>query len=804
MPKQISVRKVLWLSMMLAWSMVMPALPSQAQWEPQAISEASCAPDSGTAKITGKVTGNGGVALQNVQVTAFTLTGHRGGVANTNASGVYTITNLIGSNYLISFDPRFNPGPYVLEWYGDKPTPANATPVLVNTGSTVANINNQLPAGGQISGLVQGAGPLQSVQVMVYDSAGNSVATGTTNAAGVYTTTPGLAAGTYRVQFAGVSGFLDQYYNGKNALGTADPVLVAGPGIVGNINATLARGGAITGKVTRAGSGTPVVSADVSAFGNAGSGFGFTNASGDFTVQGLPSGVYQVEVSASDLVSARQTITVTAPNTTTNTNSALAVGGVITGRVVNAASVPLNGITVYISNQDGSYQEYVSTNSNGIYKATGLPTGQYTAFFRPSQFIPEVYNNKVTGTPDVINVTAPFTVTNINASLDKGAVISGTVTDAQTGLPIEKVFVEVLDADGGRVETDFTDAVGKYEMPSTLATGNYKVRFNADERFASCAYVTEYNNDKLTLESADLIAVTAPNTHIINAALSRGSIIFGRVIDANTGAPVTNGFIRVYDAAGKNVMFGRLTFLGGYHTQTALPGGSYRVEFTDDAGGYIDEFWKDKPSLASADSVNLIAPNDAGNINFDVVKGGTISGKVIASDTGLPFTQGSIQVYDANGTAVGFAGIDPDGTYRVMNGLPTGNYRVGVVPYGFDGVAMAHLEDAAPMDALEIRAEAAPADSFTPATFGESEIVTEAQAEVSDLTPAQPTPEVKPMRVVNPAQASAGVAFSSHLPTFFGGTVITGPANVAVTSPNNTADINITVKFGVLIPNVQR
>ena len=60
--------------------------------------------------------------------------------------------------------------------------------------------------------------------------------------------------------------------------------------------------------------------------------------------------------------------------------------------------------------------------------------------------------------------------------------------------------------------------------------------------------------------------------------------------------------------------------------------------------------------------------------------GGKISGRVTAADTGQPFTDGSVAVYDAEGQQVGTASIATDGSYTVLDGLATGSYRVGVIP----------------------------------------------------------------------------------------------------------------------------
>jgi len=432
----------------------------------------------------------------------------------------------------------------------------------------------------------------------------------------------------------------------------------------------------------------------------------------------------------------------------------LAPGGTLTGKVTDTSGTALKDITVFIGNQDGSYQNYVYTNASGIYTATALPSGDYRAFFRPNAYIPESYDNQAEYYQgDPIPVTAPNTVGGIDAVLEVGGAVSGTVTDAATGLPVKDIFVEVLDANGGRVETATTQADGTYQIPTTLPSGSYEVRFNADERFASCAYVTAYYNNKLTEDGANLVNITAPTmVDHIDAALGRGSMIFGKVTDAVTGAPITSGSIRIYNADGTFAMSGRLSFLGGYHSETGLPSGSYRVKFSDNDGGYIDEFYNDKLSLAAANPVVLSAPNDLTGIDAALDKGGLITGHVTAKDTGAPFTDAYIVVYDSGGNEVGYGQIEDDGSYTVPDGLASGDYRVAAVPFALSGegrVSLAHAQ----------------------------------------------------MRLAA-VGSSQSLAYTT---TFYQGTVALSAATaVPVTAPNSTNGIDIAVLHGVLVPLTRR
>jgi 5-hydroxyisourate hydrolase-like protein (transthyretin family) len=766
---------------------ILVVLTSIATWSihPPTIAQAvnapvSCAPDSGSGSIGGTVTAAGGVPLNSVEVDAYTPYGDRGGYALTNASGNYTINGLIAGTYLLQFKP--NGGVNASEWYNDQPGPFTATPVTVTSGGATTGINAQLDPGARFSGQVtgDGSGPIQSAQVIVYDSQGQYAAQAYTDAAGNYTTSPGLPSGGYRL-YIKAYGFPSEYYNDKSSLEAADVLTVTAPTVQTGVNVTLAVGGQISGKVTNASTGLPLGGIYVSASGaDDDNRYDISDSNGDYTIKGLVGGSYSVSAGSlfdDNLVRQTRTVTVTAPNTTSGINFALAPGGTLTGRVTGTDGSPLKDITVYISNQDGSFQDYFNTNASGVYTATAMPSGTYYVYFRPYTYISEFYNDKPDNgylrSADPISVTAPNTVTGIDAVLAKGGAIRGKVTDAATGEPIKDIYVEVLDSNGGRIEGASTQADGTYETQTTLRSGSYQVRFNADERFASCAYVTAYYHNKLDEAAADPVNISAPNVaEHIDAQLQRGSFIFGKVTDAVSGAPITRGYVRIYDSHGDVVMFGRASFLGTYHTETGLPSGSYRVEFTDSDGGYIDEFYNDKLTLATANPVVLTAPSDRLGVDFALAKGGLIAGRVTAADTHAPFTEAYIIVYDTAGNEVGYAYLEQDGSYVVRDGLATGNYRVAAVPYSSFGEG----------DALSKLAGARARPAVAPNTKNKLSALADA-----GIQPAADSPAL------------------NYMTTFYLGTVAPSSATaVHVTAPATTNDINIAVLHGVLLPVTRR
>ncbi len=118
----------------------------QTMWAQPAIaaaSEASCAPDSGSASISGTVTTSSATPSNGVIVTAYTEYGDRGGYDYTDPSGAYQITGLIGGPYILEFRPQS--GSDVTEWSGDQPGPTTAATVTVLTAARApASMHNRM------------------------------------------------------------------------------------------------------------------------------------------------------------------------------------------------------------------------------------------------------------------------------------------------------------------------------------------------------------------------------------------------------------------------------------------------------------------------------------------------------------------------------------------------------------------------------------------------------------------------------------------------------------------------------------
>jgi hypothetical protein len=101
-------------------------------------------------------------------------------------------------------------------------------------------------------------------------------------------------------------------------------------------------------------------------------------------------------------------------------------------------------------------------------------------------YVDELYDNlpcpggacTVTGGLPV-TVTAGATTTGINFGLAQGGRISGTVTDAVTGLPLATVLVRIVNSSGTNLTSGTTNGSGVYTTSSGLPSGSYYARTSA-------------------------------------------------------------------------------------------------------------------------------------------------------------------------------------------------------------------------------------------------------------------------------------------------------------------------------------
>ncbi|MDT0215593.1 carboxypeptidase regulatory-like domain-containing protein [Rothia sp. ARF10] len=682
------------------------------------------------ARITGKVTSPAAAAIPNVGVDLYESDGGYVTSARTGADGTYALKGVVaGSGYKVCFGP--NDDTWAGECWNDKPNLDTANGINVAAGGTTANINAVLALGGTITGKVIESGgtskPLGDVQVSVSSTATDSFGFVRTASDGTYRVA-GLTPGTdYRVCFSGrngtggandVRGYVDECWNDK-AAGSGDAVTVTGGGTVANINAALAPAGAVSGKVTQASSTKPLAGVTVTA--RSTTGFtterAVTDVDGTYTINVLvPASNYQVCFTQTyggnggtndalgyveqcwqnkPIGQASTPVVVTGASTRTGVNAALLDAGGITGTVTDAGTGKLRGVEVTLS-MGTSTSQSVLTGADGTYRINGVAPGTaYVVCFDAEAalggaadnvgYLSECWNDKpitkVGANP--VAVTSGVATANINASLSPASGISGVVTEAGSGKPLEDVFVQVESDALNVFEFATTSATGAWSVKGLPVGTDYTVCFDpssATGGTSTTGHIEQCWNNKPDALTATKVATTAGAMKTgVGASLVAAGGISGKVTAATGGAALGGVDVFVSRAAGPGFGFAT-TAADGTWKVTGLAAATDWVVCFESAtvGGvsYFGECWNDQPDESTATKVTVTAGAVVPNVNGTLGTAGGISGKVTAQTGGAALPDVDVIVSSDTTSTFEFASTAADGSYTVPGLRPATDYVV--------------------------------------------------------------------------------------------------------------------------------
>jgi hypothetical protein len=171
---------------------------------------------------------------------------------------------------------------------------------------------------------------------------------------------------------------------------------------------------------------------------------------------------------------------------------------------------------------------------------------------------------------------------------------------------------------------------------------------------------------------ATVAAVPIPRRAAVAATLTT---ISGTVTGPG-GAPVANVQVSARRTEFANDASAITDATGGY--VLTLPGaGAYKLQFF--SGPYVTEWYNDKSSFATADSVSVADAEQRTGINAQLAQGATINGTVTASN-GSPLSQICVFAQQTQfGAAAASATTTGDGTYSLTH-LAAGTYRIQFQP----------------------------------------------------------------------------------------------------------------------------
>ncbi|WP_257513278.1 S-layer homology domain-containing protein [Microbacterium sp. zg.Y909] len=407
---------------------------------------------------------------------------------------------------------------------------------------------------------------------------------------------------------------------------------------------------------------------------------------------------------------------------TTGIDAAMAPSGTITGTVTLSPDAPadwLRGVRVSASPVSGNGEWGVGevNPETGSYRIDGLAAGEYRVEFRGNRYwddalgeevltnlVPAYFGGGDHQTAPSVAVREGATTPGIDATLDLGAALTGTVTLTAGADPawLARVIIEAVDGRGvPRGNYGSPDpATGRYTV-SGLPAGEYRVQFRAgyappDGSGSSFPdnLIDQYHPGVDDLADARPVAVTRGQVRTgLDARMQVGGTISG-VVSLPTGSPrdwLQGVAVSAapYAAGGGGWGWAQVDPGTGSYTINRLRAGEYRVEFSaqpywDDAG---EQVWPDLlnsyhggTSPADAVPVTLSAGKDVRGISATLSRSSTISGRVTLPAGTPPEWIESVRVYarSADDQLSSWASATPQrdtGAYTVR-GLRAGDHVV--------------------------------------------------------------------------------------------------------------------------------
>jgi hypothetical protein len=492
-----------------------------------------------------------------------------------------------------------------------------------------------------------------------------------------------------------------------------------------------AQTGSISGTVTNAQTGAPIAGLEVGTINLdlLTGGVGTTNASGVYTITGLPPGRYLVGTQAAqqdpelpyqdevfdnvqcpngcdfEEIVDGTFITVTAGATSGNVNFALDPLGSVTGTVTSAAGAPLQNVTVNAVIRLGNSAvvvESATTNAAGLYTLERVEAGTVYLYTSSNQgYVNEIFDNiscvgpcsasTAVASGTAVPVTAGATTAARDFSLTPGARITGTITNAATGAVIPNVNLQAV----ARVGTGTTivgnassNASGVYTIGG-LATGNYFLFTTGGSNTMAELYdniLCPLNCNPIATSGVEVAVTAGQLTPDKNFALEIGGSISGTVRN-QASAPVQNAQVTVVTRVGTtNFQRGANTNASGQYFIGGLPTGTYWAYISFAPNGLVPEIFDNVPCIGPCNTNAAIATGapiavtqgtQTSDRNFVLSYGSGITGTIRHAATGNPIDDDvEVQLYLRSGSSLIFIGEDSvssAGVYE-FSGLAAGEY----------------------------------------------------------------------------------------------------------------------------------
>ncbi len=638
----------------------------------------------GEGSISGNVSAEG--PLAGAWIVAFgkgNPFANRQTFAVSDENGDYKISNMPVGIYVLA---AYANG-YIPEIYDNATSLLDVDLITVNNNEQTG-IDFVLEAGGTITGtvLTDSSDPIVGARVTAHSNGdflpgvsvpglANFTQTAFTDEQGMYKI-EGLATGEYKVAAQiHLGGFHDvKFYDDKESMDDADPVSVTQGETTADIDFTFSLPTAkISGKVTDT-AGNPLK--DIFIFyvnENAGyyQNFGrlwtstLTDENGDYELTNLPEGTYYVSAWFWDFMNFNGIWYENADSLKNATPIPLADGqtrddiditldltsdyGSISGKITldDSGDPVANALVEAIpakSNANGPLRKRLPTmvgfsDADGNYTITPLYKGDYHVRVLVNNYKEYFDDTTNRDEADVVTVAAGEDTPGINFGVptlvDEGSLISGLVTDEETGEPLSRALVVVFPTlkhkwFNGDMKTwtriyytTVTDDQGMYKVAG-IPEGNYVVASWARDYLAEF-YDNVRNPRKATVFELDGVAektdvnfaLTLRQGHKFAQGVGNGRFgsIGGR-IQSQGGLPVEGAFVYAIDGE-DNVVASEISGENGTYSLDGLDEGDYMVMVSRSL--YETTYYPNTPDMASASMLSVSADGDMDYTDVNVV-----------------------------------------------------------------------------------------------------------------------------------------------------------------------------------------
>lgn len=331
-------------------------------------------------------------------------------------------------------------------------------------------------------------------------------------------------------------------------------------------------------------------------------------------------------------------------------------GGFVLGTVTNATTgAPLIGASVELRmiSPFGPIVNTVVTDSDGKYDLGFVSVGTYTFIVTKenfgstaSSFLVEnavTYNQNFALTPSLSNVEGIVT-----ARLVSDDILSMRLLAEETGEPLVNTLVRLTDDNGAEIAQVQTDIQGGY-LIQNFESGTYSLTtFNPDYE----TYSVGFSVDPGQTQTVNIELIALPGT------------LTGRVTDQQTGLPNSGAIVQIFYSSSIQPAGRAVTDNSGIYVISGLLPGVYSVSMTS-------------PNYKTFTAGAILEANRTTSVDgFLLPKPGVVTGTVLGPNGAIG--RAGIKVVDVNGTVIGFAVTNENGTFAVGN-LPEGTFAITVV-----------------------------------------------------------------------------------------------------------------------------